>query len=128
GESDYSSSDCSDTESSSVGINENGDDVEGEVELPYVQEDVHMELVDGYNNNEGNVINLDPNVQFVVNAVHDRYDNVQGIWKDTNNHPHVFEFTGREQINLQTNDPVEVFSSIFDDCLLDKIVHWTNKR
>uniref|UniRef100_A0A1B6K1V5 DUF4780 domain-containing protein n=2 Tax=Homalodisca liturata TaxID=320908 RepID=A0A1B6K1V5_9HEMI len=78
GESDYIPSDCSDTESSSVEINENGDDVEGEVELPYVQEDVHMELVDGYNNNKDNVINLDPNVQFAVNAVHDRYDNVQG--------------------------------------------------
>lgn len=79
-----------------------------------------------------NLLDTYPNVQFVVNAIHDNYESVQGyIWKNTVNIPDAIPFNGHEQILIKTNNQSSCsrpHSNIFDNSLLDKIVAWTNKR
>ncbi|XP_054259854.1 piggyBac transposable element-derived protein 4-like [Macrosteles quadrilineatus] len=111
-------------------------DVFQELEIPFTVEQNN----DGEPENEINGVNLenndqnselpyvDTNVEFVVNSIHNHYEAVEGLWKDTNNAPQQFEFTGQEKVNIETTDPIAIFSSIFDDALMDKIVAWTNKR
>lgn len=39
------------------------------------------------NENNGYFVDVDPNIWFVVDAVHEHYENAQGLWRDTNNAP-----------------------------------------
>ncbi|KAG8270680.1 hypothetical protein J6590_079485 [Homalodisca vitripennis] len=69
-------------------------------------------------NNRYDLAQQDHNVEMVVNAIHEQ---LIGLWTNTNNVPQTFDFIGQEQINIQADDPAEVFGSIFDDSILDKI-------
>lgn len=60
--------------------------------------------------NQVNWSNVDPNVQFVVNAVQEHFDNVQGLWKDKNNAPPFHRlWTNKHKIT----DLIYIFYSIF---------------
>lgn len=123
GESEYHPSSDNSNYSDSE-LNSNSEDIEHELDLNAVMLDAEVIPAD---ENYDNLAN-DENIQFVVGAVHDHYENVQGLWSNTNNVPQALNFTGCEIINIQAATPIEVFDSTFDDALLDKVVNWTNKR
>lgn len=75
-----------------------------------------------------NQLQIDPNVLFVVNAVHEKYQESEGLWIDSQNIPQPQNFTGREEVHIHTNNPIEVFNHFFDENILENIVVWTNKR
>lgn len=75
-----------------------------------------------------NSLSDDPNVQFITNEIHNDFLAQNGNWTNTNNVPPLHDFIGQEKVNLLTNDPVDIFSNIFDNDLLNKIVTWTNKK
>lgn len=70
----------------------------------------------------------DPNIMFVVNAIHQQFQGTQSQWKNTSNPPQIHNFLGQEQVHINVNNPIDIFNSIFDDDLINKICSWVNKR
>ncbi|KAG8316013.1 hypothetical protein J6590_060108 [Homalodisca vitripennis] len=58
-------------------------------------------------NDENNDVANDPNVQFIVDSIHNKYEETQGQWKNTSNLPTIHDFVGQEQMTyLQYRDRV----------------------
>lgn len=70
----------------------------------------------------------DPNVSFVVNSFHQHYQNTESLWTNSNNTPTSHNFTGQEEIHIDSTNPVEIFGHIFDNGLINKIYFWINKK
>lgn len=79
-------------------------------------------------NDENDAASNDPNVQFIVDSIHKNYEETQGQWKNIRNLPKIHDFVGQEQVHIETTDPLEIFGSIFDNELIEKICLWINKR
>lgn len=97
-------------------LSSNDESIDHELELDadlldYRQLHPNLGVVHTGEENDDNLAN-DPNVQFVAGVVHDHYDNVQGLWSDTNNVSPPLNFTGRKQKNIQNIDLIGVFNSI----------------
>lgn len=67
-------------------------------------------------------LELDPNVQFIVNCIHNEYQSTEALWTNTQTAPNVIHFIGQESVHIEVNDPETVFSNLFDDALLDKLI------
>ncbi|KAG8319586.1 hypothetical protein J6590_088610 [Homalodisca vitripennis] len=91
--------------------------------------DPNIEFVlENVDNNMNDDMTNDPNVHFVVDRDHMGYDERQLCWTDKNNIPPIHNFIGQEKINTDSTNPVEIFSKLFDDALLNNIVTWINNR
>lgn len=104
-----------------LGINQNSPLADNEqVEIDHIDNELGTIDIDDIAN--------DPNVLFVVSSAHEHYQNQERTWTNTNNNPHVHDFTEQEEIHVQSTDPVKIFNNFFDNELMNKIVAWINLR